>query len=134
MRWIRWPQEACPFKNSQTSNGMPLALELETRSWGLWIGSETNNLAQKLKEGTAEAHKAAENVHFVKEFIKCRVDQQPLGGLGFDKSTARCRGGWATTLNPAWRRALCEPPPFGYYPPLGSNLLVTVTLQSVKGK
>ena len=26
--------------------------------------------------GTAEAHKAAENVHFVKEFIKCRVDRQ----------------------------------------------------------
>ena len=29
--------------------------------------------------GTAEAHKAAESVHFVKEFIRCRVDQPKLG-------------------------------------------------------
>lgn len=30
-------QEACPFKNCTTSSGAPLALELETRSWNLWI-------------------------------------------------------------------------------------------------
>eukprot|EP00435_Cladocopium_sp_Y103_P053312 s303_g17.t1 len=74
-------QDACPFKNCTTSQGTPLALELETRSWGLWIQEAeaedcADGLAKKLKEGTAEAHKAAESVHFVKEFIKCRVDQQ----------------------------------------------------------
>eukprot|EP00931_Biecheleriopsis_adriatica_P022412 TRINITY_DN14413_c0_g1_i2.p1 TRINITY_DN14413_c0_g1~~TRINITY_DN14413_c0_g1_i2.p1 ORF type:complete len:495 (+),score=121.13 TRINITY_DN14413_c0_g1_i2:24-1487(+) len=89
-------QEACPFKNCITSSGTPLALELETRSWGLWIqesgpGSEEaespedstkaeatdeQGLATKLKEGTKEAHKAAETVHFVREFIKGRVDRQ----------------------------------------------------------
>ncbi|CAK9081997.1 Heme oxygenase 2 (HO-2) [Durusdinium trenchii] len=70
-------QEACPFKNCCTSSGTPLALELETRSWGLWIEAQPEDgLAKKLKEGTMEAHKAAESVHFVKEFIKCRVDQQ----------------------------------------------------------
>lgn len=74
-------QEACPFKNCTTSQGTPLALELETRSWGLWIQEAeaedcADGLAKKLKEGTADAHKAAESVHFVKEFIKCRVDQQ----------------------------------------------------------
>lgn len=31
--------------------------------------------------GTAEAHKAAESVHFVKEFIRCRVDQPKLGDV-----------------------------------------------------
>jgi len=73
-------QEACPFKNCTTSSGAPLALELETRSWNLWIQAvevedSAEGLAKKLKEGTAEAHKAAESVHFVKEFIRCRVDQ-----------------------------------------------------------
>ncbi|CAE8697159.1 unnamed protein product, partial [Polarella glacialis] len=62
------------------------ALELETRSWGLWIHQseavaeeaieEDIGLAKKLKDGTAEAHKAAENVHFVREFIKGRVSRQ----------------------------------------------------------
>jgi len=80
-------QEACPFKNCVTSSGTPLALELETRSWGLWIQESSpqeqqeapkdgEGLAQKLKEGTQEAHKTAETVHFVREFIKGRVNQQ----------------------------------------------------------
>lgn len=69
-------QESCPFKAASTSSGTPLALALETRSWGLLACDAETGLAQKLKEGTAEAHKAAENVHFVKEFIKCRVDRQ----------------------------------------------------------
>mmetsp|Transcript_43135 Transcript_43135/g.100553 ORF Transcript_43135/g.100553 Transcript_43135/m.100553 type:complete len:464 (+) Transcript_43135:51-1442(+) len=77
-------QEACPFKNC-TSSGTPLAAELEWRSWGLWIGGseegqaetvQDEGLAGKLKEGTKEAHQAAETVHFVKEFVKCRVSRQ----------------------------------------------------------
>eukprot|EP00930_Biecheleria_cincta_P083083 TRINITY_DN72712_c0_g1_i1.p1 TRINITY_DN72712_c0_g1~~TRINITY_DN72712_c0_g1_i1.p1 ORF type:complete len:516 (-),score=116.12 TRINITY_DN72712_c0_g1_i1:260-1771(-) len=96
-------QEACPFKNCVTSSGTPLALELETRSWGLWIhetageaqqtaeesvqaeagnansttqAADGEGLAKKLKEGTKEAHKAAETVHFVREFIKGRVSRE----------------------------------------------------------
>lgn len=97
-------QEACPFKNCVTSSGTPLALELETRSWGLWIHQTTGEaqesagdlahdeaggnadlnsqaadgegLAKKLKEGTKDAHKAAETVHFVREFIKGRVSRE----------------------------------------------------------
>ena len=34
-----------------------------------------------IRPGTAEAHKAAESVHFVKEFIRCRVDQPKLGDV-----------------------------------------------------
>ncbi|CAE7262653.1 HMOX2 [Symbiodinium natans] len=77
-------QEACPFKNCITSSGTPLAAELEWRSWGLWIGEEQAQLAEvqdeglacKLKEGTKEAHQAAETVHFVKEFVRGRVSRQ----------------------------------------------------------
>ncbi|CAE7281350.1 Hmox2 [Symbiodinium sp. KB8] len=77
-------QEACPFKNCITSSGTPLAMELEWRSWGLWIGDEQAQLAEvqdeglacKLKEGTKEAHQAAETVHFVKEFVRGRVSRQ----------------------------------------------------------
>eukprot|EP00933_Yihiella_yeosuensis_P044381 TRINITY_DN39492_c0_g1_i1.p1 TRINITY_DN39492_c0_g1~~TRINITY_DN39492_c0_g1_i1.p1 ORF type:complete len:512 (-),score=148.56 TRINITY_DN39492_c0_g1_i1:199-1734(-) len=92
-------EKACPFKNAVTSSGTPLALELETRSWGLFVQStpaavaEVNasdadveekapadadgeGLAKKLKEGTKVAHKAAETVHFVHEFIKGRVTRE----------------------------------------------------------
>ncbi|CAJ1362981.1 unnamed protein product [Effrenium voratum] len=73
-------QEACPFKNCVTSSGTPLALELETRAWGLLqpdiAEAPVDGLAKMLKEGTLEAHKAAESVHFVREFIRGRVDRQ----------------------------------------------------------
>jgi heme oxygenase len=96
-------QQTCPFKNCATTSGTPLLLELDTRSWGLMIpeaeshiAEETSlappkvsaelgldadeeidvGLAKKLKEGTAEAHKAAETVHFVREFIKGRVTRE----------------------------------------------------------
>mmetsp|Transcript_140874 Transcript_140874/g.357907 ORF Transcript_140874/g.357907 Transcript_140874/m.357907 type:complete len:404 (-) Transcript_140874:180-1391(-) len=97
-------QSACPFKNCVTSSGMPLVLALEIRSWGLIIheqeegpeevlgagegepmlapavetaqSNDGEGLAKKLKQGTKEAHKAAETVHFVREFIKGKVPRE----------------------------------------------------------
>mmetsp|Transcript_5355 Transcript_5355/g.15825 ORF Transcript_5355/g.15825 Transcript_5355/m.15825 type:complete len:499 (-) Transcript_5355:179-1675(-) len=89
-------QQECPFKNCLTSAGTPLVVELETRTWGLMIhaaDSEPNEsegnlagappsqkpdrgLAEKLKTGTQAAHKAAETVHFVHEFIKGKVPRE----------------------------------------------------------
>lgn len=79
-------QQSCPFK-ACTASGRPLVQELEVRTWGLIIGAEEvegevaldeaaprdEGLACLLKQGTAESHKAAENVHFVREFIKGKV-------------------------------------------------------------
>lgn len=86
-------QQACPFKNCLTSRGTPLVMELETRSWGLLMrgdavddealaaGAEDQSrdfpsLAIRLKEGTKEAHAAAESVHFIREFIRGRVPRE----------------------------------------------------------
>lgn len=96
-------QQACPFKNCVTSKGTPLVMELEIRTWGLGLedteapeaskGStespsqdpepedEEAGLANKLKEGTKEAHVAAESVHFMKEFIRGRVTRELYGQL-----------------------------------------------------
>lgn len=41
-------------------------------------------LSKALKTGTAKAHRAAENVHFVRNFIKCRIDR-----TAFQELTAR---------------------------------------------
>lgn len=87
-------QQACPFKNCLTSRGTPLALELETRSWGIVVlrrdeaepalapesspdadAEVAEGLAKRLKEGTKEAHSAAESVHFIREFIRGRVSR-----------------------------------------------------------
>jgi len=85
-------QKQCPFKHCVTSNGTPLVLELETRSWGFLI-QETEGehnldmqpqhaeeidegLATRLKVGTADAHKEAETVNFVREFIKGKVSRE----------------------------------------------------------
>lgn len=85
-------EKACPFKNCVTSSGTPLALELETRSWGLWVSlaseaeasedvkmlleEHAERLSKKMKEGTQEAHQAAETVHFMREFVKGRVSRE----------------------------------------------------------
>lgn len=99
----------CPFKGCVTSSQTPLATALETRSWGVIIkdqalrkdsdfnegeepvpgavdraendSSESEGLATKLKEGTKEAHKAAETVHFVAEFIKGKVPKEVYGQM-----------------------------------------------------
>ena len=78
----------CPFKGARCSNGTALADALELRSWlsiagGLEQASErdaaggeppaTVGISKLLKEGTKVAHKAAENVHYVREFIHGRV-------------------------------------------------------------
>jgi len=69
----------CPFK-TLTAGGQPLVAELERASWAqaLLVDAPTESapalpLSKQLKEGTKETHKAAESVHFVKEFLKGKV-------------------------------------------------------------
>lgn len=78
----------CPFK-TLTLKGAPLVGELEAASWARLLEEASaaepsassdaagcpleDSFSKKLKEGTKEAHRAAENVHFVREFIKGRV-------------------------------------------------------------
>jgi len=91
----------CPFKGTLCSNGVPLIDAFEVRSWGIMITKEnqsrsrsesesssqdinddyeksrvvTVEVSKLLKDGTKEAHKAAESVHFVREFIHGRVNR-----------------------------------------------------------
>ncbi len=82
---------SCPFKTI-TSAGTPLVSELEYRTWSVAgaiedrmgsngddndhveEGEERVALAKMLKAGTRKSHRAAENVHFVKKFIKGKID------------------------------------------------------------
>ena len=74
---------SCPFKTLMT-NGKPLIDELEFRTWGVFNEekegsksptSESVKLAEELKQGTRKSHKEAENVHFVREFLKGRINK-----------------------------------------------------------
>jgi heme oxygenase len=76
-------QSSCPFKNL-TSSGTPLVAELEYRTWSVFSveGNDKRNddeikeavqLSKNLKAGTRKSHRAAENVHFVKNFIKGKI-------------------------------------------------------------
>jgi len=87
---------SCPFKTALCSSGVPLIDEIEYRSWahlsadGLAAdqhhtgrtpqrmdpGTPDLAVAKKLKEGTRVAHRQAENVHYVREFIKGRVRKE----------------------------------------------------------
>ncbi|KAF0699388.1 Aste57867_10049 [Aphanomyces stellatus] len=70
----------CPFKTIMV-NGRPLVDELEVRSWAFFVdedkcpASTPGHLAEDLKYGTKKSHKEAENVHFVREFIKGRINK-----------------------------------------------------------
>jgi heme oxygenase len=45
------------------------------------VGASTPLLSESFKAGTAASHQAAENVHFVKEFIKGKIDRTLYGEL-----------------------------------------------------
>ena len=77
----------CPFK-TLTLSGQPLVRELEASAWSRLIAEvegavesdasascPVGPLSTKLKLGTKDAHRKAENVHFVREFIKGRVEK-----------------------------------------------------------
>jgi len=78
---------SCPFKNV-TSHGSPLVSELDYRTWSVFspeeldppvaIAAERSNvdLSKHLKAGTKKSHRAAENVQFVRSFIKGKIDQK----------------------------------------------------------
>lgn len=51
-------------------------LELEEDEIQQSTSSQVSTLSQALKSGTAESHTAAENVHFVKNFIKGIIDRE----------------------------------------------------------
>ena len=96
----------CPFKGAVCSDGSPLVDQLQYRSWAVFLqrtgaegkggedeegegGGEKDGgeseatsasvsvpVSKLLKEGTKVAHRAAENVHYVREFIKGRVSRE----------------------------------------------------------
>ena len=73
---------SCPFKNL-TSSGSPLVSELEYRTWSMFTNEdlleernkEQIELSKHLKTGTKKSHRAAESVHFVKNFIRGKIDR-----------------------------------------------------------
>ncbi|OQS05418.1 heme oxygenase [Thraustotheca clavata] len=70
----------CPFKTI-VKNGRPLVDELELRTWGIFDNDDIvsqqieGHLAKDLKYGTKKSHKEAENVHFIREFIKGNINK-----------------------------------------------------------
>ncbi|KDO22519.1 hypothetical protein SPRG_11703 [Saprolegnia parasitica CBS 223.65] len=73
----------CPFKTI-TKDGRPLVDELQMRAWGQFNDDSSDDeapprkqghLAEDLKYGTKKSHKEAENVHFIREFIKGRINK-----------------------------------------------------------
>lgn len=89
--------DACPFKNATCTNGVPLIRAIEYHSWAARLlehsekGDEgivvAASISKLLKEGTKAAHRAAENVHFIRELVKNRVEvevyKQMLANLYF---------------------------------------------------
>ncbi|OQR99969.1 heme oxygenase 1 isoform 2 [Thraustotheca clavata] len=77
----------CP--KGVTQQNRPIGDELELRTWGLFEEESvkkpapqpqpepehTVNLAKDLKYGTKKSHREAENVHFIREFLKGRVNR-----------------------------------------------------------
>ncbi|RHY88687.1 hypothetical protein DYB35_008459 [Aphanomyces astaci] len=71
----------CPFKTIMV-NGRALVDELDVRTWAIFADEEGDkcpvgggHLADDLKYGTKQSHREAENVHFVREFVKGRINQ-----------------------------------------------------------
>ncbi|OQR91022.1 heme oxygenase 1 isoform 2 [Achlya hypogyna] len=74
----------CP-KTGVTLQDRPLGAELELRTWGLFEEEAVKppapepekvvTLAKDLKYGTKKSHREAENVHYIREFLKGRVNR-----------------------------------------------------------
>eukprot|EP00746_Dinoflagellata_sp_MGD_P006331 gnl/MRDRNA2_/MRDRNA2_112344_c0_seq1.p1 gnl/MRDRNA2_/MRDRNA2_112344_c0~~gnl/MRDRNA2_/MRDRNA2_112344_c0_seq1.p1 ORF type:complete len:493 (+),score=125.21 gnl/MRDRNA2_/MRDRNA2_112344_c0_seq1:67-1545(+) len=88
-------EQGCPFKNV-TSDGLPLVNQLEEmarETWGLEslenkqadkptdVGACPDGLSRLLKKGTARSHRAAENVHFVRDFMQHKVSMESYRDL-----------------------------------------------------
>ena len=84
--------DGCPFK-TVCSDGKPLVEKLELRRWTQILQGSVDEvhisvnrevaekshgveLSKELKKGTKKVHREAENVHFVKNFIKGKVDRE----------------------------------------------------------
>ena len=83
--------DGCPFK-TLCSDGMPLVEKLDAHRWTIILQDSVNDvienvnlevqktepsiqLSKELKKGTKKVHREAENVHFVKEFAKGRIER-----------------------------------------------------------
>ena len=83
--------EGCPFK-TVCSDGKPLIDELDDQRWIKILQSAIDeviqdvneeiekaepsvDLSKELKKGTKKIHREAENIHFVKEFAKGRIER-----------------------------------------------------------
>ena len=84
--------EGCPFK-TVCSDGEPMVNKLDSQRWTKILQSSLEDviesvneeiertepsiqLSKELKKGTKKVHREAENVHFVKEFAKGRIERQ----------------------------------------------------------
>ena len=84
--------EGCPFK-TVCSDGKPLIDKLDGQRWTKILQSSIDDIMQdvneeieklepsiqlskELKKGTKKVHREAENIHFVKEFAKGRIERQ----------------------------------------------------------
>merc|ERR1712224_175574 len=77
---------SCPFKNV-CSNGAPLVAQLDYQRWAIFLDEDEPAiqagapLSTTLKTGTKKSHRAAENVHFVRNFIKKKIDRHAYNQL-----------------------------------------------------
>ena len=84
--------EGCPFK-TVCSDGKPLIDKLDGQRWTKILQSSIDDIMQdvneeieklepsiqlskELKKGTKKVHREAENIHFVKEFARGRIERQ----------------------------------------------------------
>ena len=85
-------EEGCPFK-TVCSDGKPLIDKLDSQRWTKIFQNSVDDiiedmnkeieetepsiqLSKELKKGTKKIHREAENIHFVKEFAKGRIERQ----------------------------------------------------------
>ncbi|GMH58071.1 hypothetical protein TrRE_jg2217 [Triparma retinervis] len=70
---------SCPFKNVVTTSGKTFSELLDLHTFDMSaLGEDSNSvpLSENLKDGTKKSHREAENVSFVKNFIKGRVSRE----------------------------------------------------------
>ena len=79
-------EQGCPFK-TVCNDGQPLIEKLDIQRWTKVLESSIDSimesaeaegvlLSKELKQGTKKVHREAENVHFIREFVKGRIEKQ----------------------------------------------------------
>ncbi|GMH85798.1 hypothetical protein TL16_g10345 [Triparma laevis f. inornata] len=69
-------KDGCPVKDVKTSSGKTFAEEMDLRTFDISTMSNGPMLSESLKEGTKKSHKEAENVSFVRHFLKGKITRE----------------------------------------------------------